>query len=202
REYIPGDKFSSIDWKQTARKNELMTKELEQEKSTDTMIILNACYHKRFNFLAFDAAIEVAYSMVETIYKQSSKAHFLSISKKSIHMPLYHDETQKIELRDHLTKIEPYGQGPFAERFKEETIKTTSGYVIVLVTTKVDEEFKNAILQMIVRMKRIIVIFIQGSSQISSTEHEVIRQLQFQAVVVNVLTENESIHHTVELNVV
>lgn len=32
REYTPGDKFSWIDWKQTARKNDVMTKEFEQEK--------------------------------------------------------------------------------------------------------------------------------------------------------------------------
>src|SRR5699024_8027339 len=33
RDYLPGDRFSWIDWKQTARKNTMMTKEFEQEKS-------------------------------------------------------------------------------------------------------------------------------------------------------------------------
>lgn len=32
REYVPGDRFSRIDWKQTARRNNVMTKEFEQEK--------------------------------------------------------------------------------------------------------------------------------------------------------------------------
>lgn len=202
REYIPGDKFSWIDWKQTARKNELMTKEFEQEKSTDTMIILNACFHKEFNFLAFEAAVEVAYSIVEAIYKQSSEAYFVSIGQDNIHMPIYHDETKKIGLREHLTTIEPFAKKTFAEQFKKEIVHMARGFVIVLVTTRINEAFKHTILQMTSRMKRIIVIFIQGSNQISAEEFGVIREMQFQGVVVNVLTEKELIHHAIEVNVV
>src|SRR5699024_8798878 len=74
REYVPGDKFSWIDWKQTARKNELVTKEFEQEKSTDTMVVLNAYAYDEFNLLAFEAAVEVAYSIVEALYRQASNS--------------------------------------------------------------------------------------------------------------------------------
>src|SRR5690625_6199743 len=43
REYMPGDKISRIDWKQSAKKNTMMTKEYEQEKSKETMLVHEDC---------------------------------------------------------------------------------------------------------------------------------------------------------------
>src|SRR5699024_5284426 len=112
----------------------------------------------------------------------SSKAHFLAIGKENVHMPLDYDEAKKVDLRNYLTKIEPFGKGPFPVKFKEEIVKTSGGHVIILVTTRIDETIKNTILQLTIRMKRIIVIFIQGSKQISDAELEHVRQMQFQGV--------------------
>lgn len=202
REYVPGDKFSWIDWKQTARKNELMTKEFEQEKSTDTMVVLNACHHNGFNLLAFEAAVEMAYSIVDSIYRDASKADFLSIGKENVHMSLLHDEAQMIGLREHLTKIEPVGTESFAAEAKKEVTQMGSGYVMVIVTTRVDEAFKNAMLQMTIRMKRIIIILIQGSSRIADVAYEQIRQMQSKGIIVNVLTEKELVQRAIGVNVV
>lgn len=201
REYMPGDKFSWIDWKQTARKNELITKEFEQEKSTDTLVILNTCYHDAINTLAFEAAVETAYSVVEAIYKQSSKADFLSIGKESIYMSLHHNEMNTIRLREHLMNIEPVGKASFAKQLEAETLKIAGGFVIVLITTQLDEAFKTTVLQMGVRMKRIIVVFVQGSERIKDAEHARMRELQFNGVIINVLTEKELVHHTIGVNV-
>lgn len=202
REYVPGDKFSWIDWKQTAKKNELMTKEFEQEKSTDTMIVLNACHHNGYNQLAFEAAVEVAFSMIEMIHGQASKTDFISIGEKNTYIPLYQDETKAVDLREHLTVIEPYGKGSFAETLTQTMVNRSRGYVTILITTMIDDRFQEAVSQMASRMKRIIVMLIQGSRWIADVEYALIRQMESSGVVVNVLTEKELIHHTVEVNVV
>lgn len=41
RQYMPGDGLSRIHWKATARKHEIMTKEFEERKSQDVMIIMD-----------------------------------------------------------------------------------------------------------------------------------------------------------------
>lgn len=202
REYVPGDKFSWIDWKQTAKKNALMTKEFEQEKSTDTMIVLNACHHDRYNLLAFEAAVEVTYSIVEMIHGRASKTDFISIGKNNTSISLYEDETKMTVLRDHLTVVEPDGKNAFAETFRETMLKHSGGYVTIIVTTRIDARFHEAVSQMASRMKRVIVTLIQGSGWIQDVEYEHIRQLESMGVVVNVLTERELIHHTIEVNII
>lgn len=81
-------------------------------------------------------------------------------------------------------------------------LKHSGGYVTIIVTTRIDARFHEAVSQMASRMKRVIVTLIQGSGWIQDVEYEHIRQLESMGVVVNVLTERELIHHTIEVNII
>lgn len=202
REYMPGDKFSWIDWKQTARKNTMMTKEFEQEKSTDTMLILDGCHHDNLNMLAFEAAIEISLSMTETIRRQSSQVGFLSIGEKNTFFPLHHGPTKKELIRQHLTQIQPVGEQAFAVKLKEEAMRLTSGVIAVIITTNLDEAFSRTIRQMKQRTKRIIVCFIGSSDLITKRQYQLIQQLEFEGIVINVITEKQLIQDRIGVRVV
>src|SRR5699024_12838589 len=58
RDYLPGDRFSWIDWKQTARNNTMVTKEFEQEKRADTLVVLNCTGNDRCNASTFEATVD------------------------------------------------------------------------------------------------------------------------------------------------
>ncbi|WP_099157724.1 DUF58 domain-containing protein [Virgibacillus ndiopensis] len=201
REYMPGDKFSWIDWKQTARKNSVMTKEFEQEKSTDTMLILDCCYHEGINPLAFEAAIEVTISLLEAIRKQASQVGLVSVGEDAVYFPLHHDPTKKEWMRQHLTRIQPSGKRPFAVKLKEETMKLSSGNIVMIITTLLDDALKESLQQVKQRSKRVIVIFIQAHSLVSQQEYSIIQQLQFEGVAVTMLTEQQLVQNTIEVNV-
>lgn len=201
REYVPGDKFSWIDWKQTAKKNTMITKEFEQEKSTDMMLILDGCYHDNLNVLAFEAAVEISLSLLETIRKQSAQVGFLSIGEKNRFFPLHHDPAKKELIRQHLTKIQPAGR-QFAVKLKEEGKRLSSGFIAIIITTNIDVDFKQSIQQMKQRTKRIIVCFIESSQLITEQQHHFIQQLQFEGVVTNIITEKQLIQNRIEVRVV
>lgn len=202
REYMPGDKFSWIDWKQTARKNSVMTKEFEQEKSTDTMLILDGCLHDQLNALAFEASIEMTLSLMENIRKQSSQVGFLSIGEKNVFFPLHHNPAKKELMRQHLTQIQPGGDKPFSVKLKEDAKQLSSGVIVVIITTNMDESFKLAVQQMKQRSKRIIVCYIESSKLITEGQRHLIQQLQFDGVVMNVITEKQLIQNRIEVRVV
>ncbi|WP_430788480.1 DUF58 domain-containing protein [Virgibacillus flavescens] len=202
REYMPGDKFSWIDWKQTARKNTVMTKEFEQEKSTDTMLILDGYHHHNLNVLAFEAAIEMALSLMETIRKQSSQIGFLSIGEKNVFFPLHHDPAKKELIRQHLTQLQPGGERDFSGTLVEEAKRLTSGVIVVIVTTTMNEEFKQAVKQMKQRSKRIIVCFIESSKLITDEQHHIIQQLKFEGIVMNIITEKQLVQNRIEVRVI
>ncbi|WP_188455079.1 DUF58 domain-containing protein [Virgibacillus oceani] len=201
REYMPGDKFSWIDWKQTAKKNNVMTKEFEQEKSTDTILILDCCYYVGINPLAFEAAIEVTISLMEAIQKQASQVGLLSVGEETVYYPLHHDPTKKERMRQHLTRVQPGGNRPFALKLKEEVRKLSSGNIIMMITTNMDGAIKESLQQMKQRSKSVIVLFIQAKALISQQEHTIIQQLQMDGVIVNILSEQQLVQNTIEVNV-
>lgn len=201
REYVPGDKFASIDWKQTARRNMMMTKEFEQEKSTDTMIILDGCYYKGVNLLAFEAAIEVTISLMEAIHKQASQVGLLTIGEKSVHFPLHHERNKKESIHQHLTRIEPTGQRPFAVQLKEESFKLGSGSVIMIITNRLDEPLRQSVKELNQRTKRVIIFFIQSTISITQKEYQIITALQTAGIGVSILTEKQLVKNPIEVNV-
>ncbi|MFD1038905.1 DUF58 domain-containing protein [Virgibacillus byunsanensis] len=201
REYMPGDKFSWIDWKQTAKKNSMMTKEFEQEKSTDIILILNGINHKGLNVLAFEAAVEITVSLMEVIRKKSSQVGFLSIGEKTVFFPLHHDPTKMEWIRQHLTRVQPSGEYSFPVKLKEEAMKMSGGNIIIVITTNMDEAFRQSIKQVKQRTKQVIVIFIQSNRLITKHEHTIVEQLRYEGVVINVLTEQQLIQNTIEVSV-
>src|SRR5699024_6876545 len=110
REYMPGDKFCWIDWKQTARKNTNMTKEYEQEKSADTLLVLDGCIHEYMNLLAFEAAIEVAVSLLDVLRRQAFRAAFLSVGEKTVFFPQINDRTGQEAIHRYFLQIQPAGR--------------------------------------------------------------------------------------------
>src|SRR5699024_9041230 len=199
REYMPGDKFSWIDWKQTARKNTVITKEFEQEKSTDTLVILDACHDQGLNELAFETAIELTMSLLESIQKQGSQTGFLSIGEGTVYLPVHHDPGKKDWIRRHLTRIQPGGTIPFAVKLREKIMQIPSGTNMILVTTHLETELQDVIKQMRQRTRNLVVILIQASSLISTYEQNMIRRLRSEGVVINVLTENELAGNIIEV---
>ncbi|UJL47219.1 DUF58 domain-containing protein [Virgibacillus sp. NKC19-16] len=200
REYMPGDKFSWIDWKQTARKNEVMTKEFEQEKSTDILLVLDSCYYEGMNLIAFEAAVEVTVSLMETIRKQSTAVGLLSIGEEVAHFPVHHDPNQGDFMLQHLSRIQPKSSQPFAVKLKEELFKMDSGNVVMVITSRMDNGFKETIQKLKQRSKKVIILFIQSSKVISQNEQMLIEQLQFSGVGIHILTENELMENPIEVS--
>src|SRR5690625_6023487 len=62
----------------------MMTKEFEYERSTDAFVILNSCTYESINLLAFEAAVEIALSLVTELIKQGSEVEFLTIGEVSV----------------------------------------------------------------------------------------------------------------------
>src|SRR5699024_5411500 len=148
REYVPGDQLSWIHWKQTAKQNEMMTKEFELEKNTDTLLVLDGCYYEGINPLAFEAIVEMTLSLCESIHQQSSQVGLLTIGKEIIHFPLQHDQMHGRLTRAHLTAIGSTTTIPFSTSSEKETSKKNSNAVARLLTTGINDHLQGVLLKM------------------------------------------------------
>lgn len=83
RNYQPGDRFSALDWKTSARRNELMTKEFDPLQSMN-MILLLDCRPSP----SFEAAVSASASLLYTALVKGSPAGFISLGSDRTVFPV------------------------------------------------------------------------------------------------------------------
>jgi len=200
REYLPGDRFSWIDWKQSARRNTMMTKEFEQEKSTDTLIVLDCMAHDRLNELAFEATVEIGHSFIEMFKRNSTSAGFLTIGRKSVFFPVQPHTNHNDMVERHLTTIQPNGLKLFSHTLKEELMRLQSQYLIIILTTHIDERLKEMIKELEMQRKRVVLIFVQAEKSLTQTDLAILHHLAQKNVFVSHISEAQLIEERIEVN--
>ncbi|KAB2329408.1 DUF58 domain-containing protein [Cytobacillus depressus] len=100
REYQPGDRFSWINWKATARRNDIMTKEFEQRQSHDVFILMDCAPNSRF-----EAVVSFSASIIRAILQKGAQVGFLSSSAERVAFPVRGGENQQMQLFFHLAKV-------------------------------------------------------------------------------------------------
>ncbi|MBN8204166.1 DUF58 domain-containing protein [Bacillus sp. NTK034] len=100
REYQPGDRFSWINWKATAKRNDIMTKEFEQRQSHDVYILMDCAPDSRF-----EAIVSFTASMVRAILRKGAQTGFLTSAATRTAFPIRGGEAHQLQLFYHLAKI-------------------------------------------------------------------------------------------------
>lgn len=200
REYLPGDRFSWIDWKQTARKNTMMTKEFEQEKSTDTLIVLDCTLHDRFNELAYEATVEISHSFIDMFKENATPSGLLTIGEEAIFFPVQPHLSQSDMIERHLTTIQSTGKQMFSHRLKEEMMRLQSQYLVIILTTHIDVQLKETVKQLKMQKRRVILLYIQAEKAITQTDLAILQHLTQKGIFVSCLTETQLIKDRIEVN--
>lgn len=198
REYMPGDKFSWIDWKQTAKQNDVMTKEFEQEKSDDTLIVLDACHEGYVPEVVFDAAVEVCYSFIEQLNKQVAQVGLLSISEEIVHFPVQHGAIKMEGIRKHVTKVQQTGEH-FSQKLLEELRFVTKPFTTFIITSQLDDELINVLGKLKTQQKKICVMYIQSMHHMTDEVYILIQKLRERNIAISVLTEKEMMKNPIEV---
>ncbi|WP_077357655.1 DUF58 domain-containing protein [Virgibacillus halodenitrificans] len=200
REYMPGDKFSWIDWKQSARTNTLMTKEFEQEKSSELLLVLDACEHGNMNYLAFEAAVELSYSLVKVFQQRATPAELITIGRKSKSFSLQSEITANESVRQHLTKIQPSGDAEFTSSFSEMLLHLKNKSSLIIITVNLDHLISDKVKKWRQQTPNISIILIKSTVEITTMLKKQIQQLELFGINVEVLTEKELVNNPVEVS--
>lgn len=199
REYVPGDKYSWIDWKQTAKNNHIMTKEFDQEKNQELLIILDRTKGSQFNPLLFEAAVELTNALINSIDQVNSMADFISIGKETKHFSLANEHDIQIASR-YLALTQPSSQQSFTKQFQY-AIASYRRVTICLITTQLDIAFVEVMKQIETRSQGIVVVLLQRKQDTQTNEHRHLsEQLSRIGVQLVVLTEQELVRNYLEVN--
>ncbi len=131
REYQPGDRFSWIDWKATARRNDIMTKEFEQQQSHDVMLFLD-----RSQSSSFESAVSYSAALTKAILKYGSQVGLVSVGEDRSIFSLRSGEEQFAEIYYHLAKIQPNSKKDFSKVIEMEIGKFQPTVTFLFLTGK------------------------------------------------------------------
>lgn len=142
REYIPGDKLTSIDWKVTARTSKLMTKEFEQFLGQNFLIVLNnrLLDDSNHSLESFEGAVELATSIIMHANKKQLNVGLWTVGDHTQVFPIDAGAEHQKRLIRFLAKI----QGSVKERFSTPITKLETKHLsettVVCISTEVTIE--------------------------------------------------------------
>jgi uncharacterized protein (DUF58 family) len=131
RDYQPGDRFSWINWKASAKRNVIMTKEFEQRQSHDVIVVMDCVPDKHF-----EAIVSFTASLLRAVLKKGARTGLLTISKERASFPIRGGESQLQELFYHLAKIEAKSFFPFEKVLETEGLFVQQSVSFLLVTAQ------------------------------------------------------------------
>ncbi|MFF1993045.1 DUF58 domain-containing protein [Bacillus mycoides] len=186
REYKPGDRFSWIDWKVTARTNNIMTKEFEQQRSHNIMIFMD-----RTESPLFESVVTFTASIVRAVLKQNSPASFVSVGKEQTIFPLNNGDTQLHQIFCHLAKVQADSVFPLSRSVEMELRKIYEPVTIILVTSDLSPDIQKAADFAAIKNRKLMVFVVkEKANQLSHRELSILETLQKRKIFVNVVYGN------------
>ena len=135
REYQPGDRFSWINWKATARRNDIMTKEFEQRQSHDVTILMDCAPEPRF-----EVVVSFTASVIRAILRKGAQVGLLTLSAERKAFPARGGEGHQQQLLYHLAKIQDECAVPFNRVLEAESFLAQQNNSIMLITAQLTQE--------------------------------------------------------------
>ncbi|SCM94207.1 Uncharacterized protein BWINRASL_01965 [Bacillus mycoides] len=186
RDYKPGDRFSWIDWKATARTNNIMTKEFEQQRSHNIMIFMD-----RTESSLFESVVTFTASIVRSVLKQNSTASFVSVGKERTIFPLDNGDMQLQQIFFHLAKVQADSVFPLSQSVEMELRKIYQPVTIILVTSDLSPDIQKAAECAAIKNRKLMVFVVkEKANQLSHRELSILETLQKRKIFVNVVYEN------------
>lgn len=157
REYAPGDPFNRIAWGATARSNQLMVKEFEQDPIADVWVMLdmhNAVQAGRIgsdttivgnDFVAFESteeySVAIAASICRTYLERGRTVGLILTTTHPIVLTPERGEAHISRIMDVLAVTHPDGIQPIAEAVRAHDGRFSRQSSIVVVSPSVDESW-------------------------------------------------------------
>ena len=168
REYQPGDRFSWINWKATAKRNEIMTKEFEQRQSHDVLVLLDCTANSRF-----EAIVSFSASLTRAVLRKGAQAGFLACTDERIAIPVSSGENQQQLIFYQLAKIRDNSSVAFEQVIKTESKTWMQCNILMLITAELSSQVIDAA-GLLTSNKRSVTIFLVKNEKESLTKGELV----------------------------
>jgi uncharacterized protein (DUF58 family) len=194
REYKPGDRFSWINWKASARKQELMTKEFEERQSEDMVIFLD-----RTPTPLFEEVVTFTASLIRATIKRGIQTGLVSVGTDRVIFPAKNGEVHLQQMFYHLAKVQCDSEWSFARIINKEIACWSATFSFCYVTTRVDKEMAFVLENLAFKnINGVIFIVKDKKTPISKEEMTAIEQMERKGIIIKIIEERNFANALIE----
>ncbi|RSK25740.1 DUF58 domain-containing protein [Bacillus sp. HMF5848] len=187
RDYQAGDRFSWIDWKATARKNAIMTKEFELQQSYDVVMFLD-----RTPSHQFESSVKFATSIAKAVLKTGARLGYVSSGEERFYLPLRGGQEQDQRLYYHFAKVQDNAEKDFATLLEAEVGKWPITTMFIIILSSLDYSYLKITDKLTARYRNIIIFIAKTDrSRVSSHEQEVADAFNKKGIYTKFVYENK-----------
>ena len=187
RPYVAGDRMAAINWKQSAKRQELMTREYDRETGRERMLLLDARGKEQMNHLTFEASIEIALYMANTL-AQRERLSFLLVTE-TINKRILADKPSIEQLKRDLTELDLVSPQKSGAINRDSLNQLKKNAEILAVVTNLDETSKMFYIDMNKRVQSLVLLCIEARNRLDYETRQIIEQLRAEGVHVTMLDE-------------
>jgi uncharacterized protein (DUF58 family) len=180
REYQPGDRLGSIDWKATARKATLISKEFGHYHERSMIIIADVIsslyFEERMSFLA---------SMLIHEETKRKKVDFL-LAGDALFLPKTSERSESDNLLYHLARAQPVNNRAFETEFKSIAIQKQHSFMVIVsqVTGTLIGQIQS---KLSLHAKASIIVVKDEGAGLSDEETVIVNGIQSSALTIEVV---------------
>ncbi|WP_017473225.1 DUF58 domain-containing protein [Amphibacillus jilinensis] len=185
REYVPGDRVSSIHWKATAKTETLMTKEFDQEQHSDGVVALAGSHAGA----GFEWNLAVAFALIQNLTDKGHQIDFCHLAEPGYYLSVEH---RLADLHRYLTVLAPdQSEEGIAPNLHTQVSHLKTASFLVVFTDQLTIELAEYMRELARYVKVIRLYWAKAEAQQSEMEKQQRQHMQSFGVIVDTITERE-----------
>lgn len=166
RNYQHGDRFSWINWKVSAKKNEMMVKEFEQRQSHDVVIIIDCAPDQHFEII-----ISFTASLIRSILRKGVQVGMFAFTKERVEIPIRGGEAHLQQLFYLLAIMKDDSPVPLDRVVESERFPIHGNGSIILITAQLSKSLIENVSLHAQRESSCLIFFLKGENE-AANNHE------------------------------
>ncbi|MBM7705072.1 DUF58 domain-containing protein [Metabacillus iocasae] len=170
REYQPGDQFSWVDWKATARKDVLISKEFESKQTSSLCVLVDGMTSE-----AFEERVVFGASMLSAYQKIGVDIEFITVDTESI-KHFRRDSKSFYEIMHQLARIQPDDEAHFSYALMDPLFQLERAGLAIVVTSTLTNELCTALQQKFNPNVNVIVFLVKEAGVTLNEEEKMVER--------------------------
>ncbi|PRO66263.1 DUF58 domain-containing protein [Alkalicoccus urumqiensis] len=180
REYEPGDRLTSLDWKASARAGKLMTKEFEEFIGRQFLVVWdNRLESDAFAGQdAYEKGIELAASIIMYAYREHLQVGMWAVGSSVVQYPVGFSEEQRRRMMAWLAQARPSPESSFVKAVQPLEQEIPDGVTLVYITARLDDSVVEQLRRLAGRQVRMVCALMDKQQENEAWETRRLEQVR------------------------